>query len=170
MTQLSTIAYERPAPSALTTPMVIVAIAVALAVGLGLGLLASNIDVTMALGPREVSASTHEEFLRMNTEDLDHLAPMGLVPSVTLATSATDPFMVSNVESYEWIDEAIAARQAVGAHFYEINTAAIGTSVSDSADSAASVTDIIGNSEPAGHPNYGRLQTYLGAAPESGVR
>ena len=171
MTQSSTIVYKRPTLSAFATPLVIASIAVAMAVGIGLGFLASNVDATSAAQEiRNVSASTHEQFLRMNTEDLDYLAPIGLVPPVMVVTSAADPFMVRNVDSYQWINEAMASRQKVGSYFYEMNTSAMASSVSNTTSPAPSGQNVITDSEPFGEPNRELLQTYLGAEPKAGVR
>lgn len=169
MTQFSTATYDEARPSSQANNGVIASIAVALAVGMGLGLFFSNIGVTSeARGASQASAMTHEQFLRINTEDMDHLAPL-VSPGVTV-TPAADPFIVMNVDSYRWLSGAIVDRHMVGSHFHEINTWGFEKATSEGVTSTGPGGDIISDSEPFGHPNYGRLQTYLGAEPEGGVR
>lgn len=169
MTQLSTVANDEARPSPSATLGVIASIAIALAVGVGLGLLVSNVDATSAAQETSQSpALTHEQFLRMNTEDLDHLVPTGLAVATVPPTS--DPFMVRNVDSYEWLSRAVQDRHAVGSRFYEINTWDVESVASSDVSSTAPGGDIISDSEPLGHPNYGRLETYIGAQPAGGVR
>lgn len=168
MTQLSTVARDKARHSAPATPVVMASIAGALVVGIGLGLLVSNVGaISPARETNQFSALTHEQFLRLNTEDLGHLAPLD---HKAAAFAPSDPFMAMNVDSYEWPAQANLDRHKVGSHFYEINTSGLERAAFDVAIPTGLGDNIIRNSEPAGYPNNGRLETYLGAQPTSGVR
>lgn len=169
MTQFSTVALKKIRAPRRATPGVFASVAVALVVGMGLGFLVSNIDVEPpGQATTQASLLTHEQFLRVNTEDMDHLAPIGL--SAVNAVASSDPFLVWNVDSYSWLEDALSNRHTVAPHFWDINTSALQRIGLSSSASAAPGGDIIKDSEPFGYPNYGRLETYIGGRPESGVR
>lgn len=168
MTQLSTVANDEARPSASATLGAVASIALALAVGIGLGLLVSDLDAPSATpATGQFSARTHEQFLRMNTEGLDHLGSLELTTAA--AAPPSDQSMVRNADSHG-LSQAVLDRHMVGSHFYEINTSGFESGAIGSAVSPAHADDIVGNGEPFGHPNYGRLENYLGAQPTSGVR
>ena len=151
MTLFSTIAWDKATPSALGKSGVIIFIAVALAVGVGLGFLVSNADATpVAHEASEVSGLAHEEFLRMNTEDFDHLSLMRTLPPMASGVSAADPFTVRNVDSYQSLEKAVTSRHAADSYFYEINTSTIGSAVPGSLAPVEANAAIINNSEPVG--------------------
>jgi hypothetical protein len=116
----------------------------ALALGLGLGYLISNINTGEESAVAAISETmAFEEFVRLNTADLDYLAPAAVsVPAVdafthlnvnsydglidgVLATKAVAPgFTEINVTSYEGLNEAVAAKKVLAPGFWEANVTA----------------------------------------------
>ena len=126
------------------SPRLIGGLVLVLALGVGLGYLISNIttgDETVA--PAISETMNMEEFVRLNTADLDYLAPPAVsVPAVdafthmnvnsyegiidgVLATKVVAPeFTKANVDSYAALNEAVAARKALAPGFWETNVSA----------------------------------------------
>lgn len=159
MTLFSTITYGRP-PSILAKPAAAVALALAMAIGVGAGLMVSSITGTSA-GEEfsRTSALTHEEFLRVNTAELDAL----------VATREADAFLIRNVDSFPGF-EVVPDRHKVSTFFAELNTVLGPTVLAGAIPLPPSPVEVIGASEPHGYPNYALLKDYLDAGPSSGPR
>ena len=167
MTRSSTATYEKTRAIPADNLGVVASIAVALVVGMALGFLISNVNApTAGTETAQAASMSHEQFLRVNIEELEHLAPIAATAATT--SPATDPFIFRNVDSYGWLAPTVADRNVLGPNFYEINFSEMVSG--SSSDANAPDSGIITNSEPFGHPNYGRLETHVGAQPEGGIR
>lgn len=100
----------------------VVPILAALAIGVGAGFVISNLELGSAESSTTpaISALAHEEFLRINTEDLPRLGTLsGAAPLAV--TADVDVFKALNIDTYAALEEWVVARYAVSDHFIDVN-------------------------------------------------
>lgn len=113
----NTIAHHEASRLGGVSPRWIGGLVLVLALGLGLGYLISHIDTGEESAMATISENMgFEEFVRLNTTDLDYLVvERGVV-------AAVDPFTEMNVNSYDGLIEGVLAPKAIAPGFWEMNT------------------------------------------------
>jgi len=124
MSHFSTITHhETPQLRHVSRRGIEIAVAI-VALGAALVFVISQNEPTTDQAEAPVAAATGlatEDFLRLNTIDLEYLSPAtsdlpGTAPAVT-----ADPFEYANVESYDWLNSVHEARYAVDPDFMKMN-------------------------------------------------
>ena len=124
MSQFSTIAHdEAPTSKRITVGGIGMAV-VTLVLGAAIGFVVSENRTTndQVSQPAAAAGLAHGEFLRLNTTDLEYLAPM--VPALpSISVGKVDPFQYANIGSFDGLTGVYETRHLVDAAFTDMNVA-----------------------------------------------
>ena len=124
MSHSSITAHETPQMRHVSRKWIEIAVAV-VALGAAFVFVISQSDTAADQTDAPVAAATGlatEDFLRLNTTDLEYLSPaISDVPGTASAVAAESHFMTMNVGSYDGLNSVHEARYAVDPHFKTIN-------------------------------------------------